>query len=256
MTTAAEAAAANSAKAREIQYTNDPRDVTSRDQCIYNGMLVETERIDAFRRKHSEVDDALAQQVMNWVPAPDRCHWMQESNNDCTGFVRFFTKDAMPDTVTLWQPSRNMNQARMCLDWMANGHESRNGNGRPRIWISFQITPFHVIFTTHNRARSLFCASYAIDGSDMNLRFAIGVLVSHNIVYNDIVRAAKAKKRDNDEACGDDVADAPECFLEQLRHEVHGLPDSRIDENARRKRQALDLFYSKTEESDVHTEKQ
>ena len=37
--------------------------------------------------------------------------------------------------------------------------------------------------------------------------------------------------------------DVPEHYLEQLRHECTGRPDTRIDENERRKRQAVEEYY-------------
>lgn len=225
-----------------------PSQVLDAQHCIYDEQLVECNRIDAFQRTRTQIDDALAQQVMQWRPSANKQYWMQESNNDCTGYVRFFSADAMPDVATIWQPTRNVPQARMCLDWMANAPETRNGFGRPRVWLSFQITPFHVIVSTHDQKRMLFCASYAMDGSDLDWRFAIGVLVSHSIVYNECVR--KSKKRTAEQHTEEDETtlafDVPDYYLEQLRHECTGRPDERIDENTRRKRQAIADYYSKT----------
>ena len=177
------------------QQQAQPSQVLLSTHCIYDGQLVETNRIDAFKRSRAHVDDAIAQQIFEWRPSVDRQYWLQESTNDCTGYVRFFSANAMPDVAQLWQPTRSINQARLCLDWMANCTEARNGFGRPRIWLAFEITPFHVVFYSHDRKRILFCATYAVDGSDLDWRFAIGVLVSHNIVYNECVRRAKSTKR-------------------------------------------------------------
>lgn len=245
------------------------QDVYDSSTCIYNGKLIEITRIDAFRRSCTELDDALAQQLMEWTPNSIKQYWLQASNNDCTGFVRFFGVDAEPDKATLWQPSRSVNQARMCLDYIANCHESRNDSGRPRMWIGFQITPFHIFFFPHDRSRTLFCCTYAIDGSDLDKRFAMGVLVSHSIMYNEIVRTQnkRAEKRkekqqkkrqktleedvQEEEEDDDDDDEVPLCpaevvpehYLEQPRHEVVGRMDTRIDENNRRKRCAINNFY-------------